>query len=315
MIEGQEDVTWDDWVAIAEACERSGIGTLFRSDHYLSVEDRRERGSLDALDDAGGARRDHREAAAGDDGLAGDLPPSLRLRQVGGDGRPDQRRPGRARGSAPGGGTASTRPTASTCRSSGRGWTPSKSSWRSSPAALGGRRLQLRRGSLQGRRVGRAAEAAAAADAADHRRLGRAAQPADRGALGRRVQHRLRRPGGAAPSCAPSSTRRARSGPRPGVAAAVGDDRLDRGGDPRRGRRPRRAAVASGRARTATARRFLAEAATTPGSPARSTRRSSSCAPSTRPAARGSWPSTFCTATLEAIELIGREVAPLIERF
>jgi F420-dependent oxidoreductase-like protein len=49
MIEGQEDVTWEDWVAIADACERSGIGTLFRSDHYLSVEDKRERGSLDAL--------------------------------------------------------------------------------------------------------------------------------------------------------------------------------------------------------------------------------------------------------------------------
>ncbi|HVW46800.1 MAG TPA: TIGR03560 family F420-dependent LLM class oxidoreductase [Solirubrobacterales bacterium] len=48
MIEGQEDVTWDDWVAIAGACERSGIGTLFRSDHYYSVEDRAERGSLDA---------------------------------------------------------------------------------------------------------------------------------------------------------------------------------------------------------------------------------------------------------------------------
>jgi F420-dependent oxidoreductase-like protein len=48
MIEGQEDVTWNDWVAIAQACERSGVGTLFRSDHYLSVEDRRERGSLDA---------------------------------------------------------------------------------------------------------------------------------------------------------------------------------------------------------------------------------------------------------------------------
>jgi len=48
MIEGQEEVTWEDWVAIAAACERSGIGTLFRSDHYLSVEDRRERGSLDA---------------------------------------------------------------------------------------------------------------------------------------------------------------------------------------------------------------------------------------------------------------------------
>jgi len=48
MIEGQEDVTWDDWVTIAQACEGGGIGTLFRSDHYLSVEDRRERGSLDA---------------------------------------------------------------------------------------------------------------------------------------------------------------------------------------------------------------------------------------------------------------------------
>src|SRR6201994_570364 len=49
MIEGQEDVTWEDWVAIARACESSGVGTLFRSDHYYSVVDRAERGSLDAL--------------------------------------------------------------------------------------------------------------------------------------------------------------------------------------------------------------------------------------------------------------------------
>lgn len=48
MIEGQEDVTWDDWLALAGACEEHGVGTLFRSDHYLSVVDRRERGSLDA---------------------------------------------------------------------------------------------------------------------------------------------------------------------------------------------------------------------------------------------------------------------------
>src|ERR687891_2936686 len=48
MIEGQEDVTWEDWVALAEACEGSGIETLFRSDHYLSVVGRDERGSLDA---------------------------------------------------------------------------------------------------------------------------------------------------------------------------------------------------------------------------------------------------------------------------
>jgi F420-dependent oxidoreductase-like protein len=48
MIEGQEDVTWEDWLALAGACEEHGVGTMFRSDHYLSVADRRERGSLDA---------------------------------------------------------------------------------------------------------------------------------------------------------------------------------------------------------------------------------------------------------------------------
>jgi F420-dependent oxidoreductase-like protein len=36
MIEGQEGVTWEDWVALAEACERHGVETLFRSDHYIS---------------------------------------------------------------------------------------------------------------------------------------------------------------------------------------------------------------------------------------------------------------------------------------
>jgi F420-dependent oxidoreductase-like protein len=48
MVESQEDVSWDDWLALAAACEANGVGTMFRSDHYLSVEDRRERGSLDA---------------------------------------------------------------------------------------------------------------------------------------------------------------------------------------------------------------------------------------------------------------------------
>jgi alkanesulfonate monooxygenase SsuD/methylene tetrahydromethanopterin reductase-like flavin-dependent oxidoreductase (luciferase family) len=48
MIEGQEDVTWEDWLALARACEEHAVGTMFRSDHYLSVDDRRERGSLDA---------------------------------------------------------------------------------------------------------------------------------------------------------------------------------------------------------------------------------------------------------------------------
>jgi F420-dependent oxidoreductase-like protein len=48
MIEGQEDVGWDDWVAIARACERLGFEALFRSDHYASVEGVATRGSLDA---------------------------------------------------------------------------------------------------------------------------------------------------------------------------------------------------------------------------------------------------------------------------
>jgi F420-dependent oxidoreductase-like protein len=48
MIEGQEDVSWKDWLAIAAACEEHGVETLFRSDHYLSVEGKGGRGSLDA---------------------------------------------------------------------------------------------------------------------------------------------------------------------------------------------------------------------------------------------------------------------------
>jgi alkanesulfonate monooxygenase SsuD/methylene tetrahydromethanopterin reductase-like flavin-dependent oxidoreductase (luciferase family) len=39
MIEGQEGVTWEDWVALARACEEHGVEALFRSDHYLSGVD------------------------------------------------------------------------------------------------------------------------------------------------------------------------------------------------------------------------------------------------------------------------------------
>jgi alkanesulfonate monooxygenase SsuD/methylene tetrahydromethanopterin reductase-like flavin-dependent oxidoreductase (luciferase family) len=49
MIEGQEGVTWEDWVALAGACEQHGIPTLFRSDHYMNLDGKRpESGSLDA---------------------------------------------------------------------------------------------------------------------------------------------------------------------------------------------------------------------------------------------------------------------------
>jgi alkanesulfonate monooxygenase SsuD/methylene tetrahydromethanopterin reductase-like flavin-dependent oxidoreductase (luciferase family) len=39
MIEGQEGVTWNDWVALASACEEHGVEALFRSDHYISFVD------------------------------------------------------------------------------------------------------------------------------------------------------------------------------------------------------------------------------------------------------------------------------------
>ena len=39
MIEGQEGVTWDDWVALAAACETNGVEAMFRSDHYVSGSD------------------------------------------------------------------------------------------------------------------------------------------------------------------------------------------------------------------------------------------------------------------------------------
>lgn len=49
MIEGQEGVTWPQWRAIAEACERHGVPVLFRSDHYQNLDGRHpERDATDA---------------------------------------------------------------------------------------------------------------------------------------------------------------------------------------------------------------------------------------------------------------------------
>jgi alkanesulfonate monooxygenase SsuD/methylene tetrahydromethanopterin reductase-like flavin-dependent oxidoreductase (luciferase family) len=49
MIEGQEGVSWPDWLALAAAAEDHGLDALLRSDHYHSVDDRPERGgALDA---------------------------------------------------------------------------------------------------------------------------------------------------------------------------------------------------------------------------------------------------------------------------
>ena len=48
MIEGQEDVRWPQWVALARACEEHGVPALFRSDHYMNLDGRHP--GRDALD-------------------------------------------------------------------------------------------------------------------------------------------------------------------------------------------------------------------------------------------------------------------------
>ncbi len=49
MIEGQEGVTWEQWLGLARACEENGVETLVRSDHYSGFHAGAESGSLDAL--------------------------------------------------------------------------------------------------------------------------------------------------------------------------------------------------------------------------------------------------------------------------
>jgi alkanesulfonate monooxygenase SsuD/methylene tetrahydromethanopterin reductase-like flavin-dependent oxidoreductase (luciferase family) len=48
MIEGQEGVSWDQWVALARAAEDAQLDGLFRSDHYRSIARGDPAGALDA---------------------------------------------------------------------------------------------------------------------------------------------------------------------------------------------------------------------------------------------------------------------------
>jgi alkanesulfonate monooxygenase SsuD/methylene tetrahydromethanopterin reductase-like flavin-dependent oxidoreductase (luciferase family) len=48
MIEGQEGVTWEQWLALATAAEAAELDGLFRSDHYRSISRGDPAGSLDA---------------------------------------------------------------------------------------------------------------------------------------------------------------------------------------------------------------------------------------------------------------------------
>jgi alkanesulfonate monooxygenase SsuD/methylene tetrahydromethanopterin reductase-like flavin-dependent oxidoreductase (luciferase family) len=48
MIEGQQGVTWEEWVALARTAEESGLEGLFRSDHYLGIGRGEPEAALDA---------------------------------------------------------------------------------------------------------------------------------------------------------------------------------------------------------------------------------------------------------------------------
>jgi alkanesulfonate monooxygenase SsuD/methylene tetrahydromethanopterin reductase-like flavin-dependent oxidoreductase (luciferase family) len=48
MLEGQEGITWEQWLALAQAAEDANLEGLFRSDHYRGIGTENENGSLDA---------------------------------------------------------------------------------------------------------------------------------------------------------------------------------------------------------------------------------------------------------------------------
>src|SRR3954466_11400979 len=101
MIEGQQGVTWEDWVALAEACERLWFEALFRSDHYLSVMGQAGGGSpppagatwraprlARRVEHDLRARSAHRDRAPRHPRLPRHLPPPLRPGQERGHRRP-----------------------------------------------------------------------------------------------------------------------------------------------------------------------------------------------------------------------------------
>ncbi len=48
MLEGQEGIAWEQWLALAQATEDAGLEGLFRSDHYRGIGNDDPNGSLDA---------------------------------------------------------------------------------------------------------------------------------------------------------------------------------------------------------------------------------------------------------------------------
>ena len=124
-------MTWEQWLALADAAERAGLDALFRSDH-LAIGRGGEARVARRVDDARRPRRPHRAATARHAGLARHVSPRRRARQERRHGRPRLGRPCRARdrrrlvrGRAP-------RPTASRSGRSANAWPSSSVSSRRS---------------------------------------------------------------------------------------------------------------------------------------------------------------------------------------
>ena len=214
MIEGQEGVAWEDWVALAQACERLGFEALFRSDHYLS----RRRAAASAARSTRGAR----SAALGRDHLDGCgfgtlvspatfRHPSVLAKAVV---TADHISGGRVElGIGTGWLEAEHTAYGFPFPPMGERMDGSVRAARDHPPPMDRTYVRLRRRALPDRGARRAAEAGAApAPAADRRRGRGPALGAARRALGGRVQHGLRR--------RPEQARERRRAARRGVRAA-----------------------------------------------------------------------------------------------
>ena len=305
MIEGQEGVTWPQWQAIAAACEEHGVGSLFRSDHYLPLGGHRGAPGARRLghpvrarrhDDApcASARWSHRRRSA--------IP--AEPGQARGHRRPDLRRPHRRSASARAGTSASTRPSASRSPRRASGWTSSPSSSRSCAGC--GRDGPLPSRAATTAPAPRRPAAQAAGAVAHRRRLGRAAQRRARRALRRRVQHRLRRRRTSAAGAAP------RSRPAWSEAGRDSDLRFSVMTGAVLGRDASRGATARARADRRAHRPTRLHAARRHGSPARPTRRPSSCARSPTAGVDRVMLQLLLHEDVDQIALIGRELAPAL---
>ena len=249
MIEGQEGVSWEDWLALAKACEAHGVPALFRSDHYLNLGGSPRARLARRLGDDQRARRRHLDAAARHARLPRDVPPS----------RPSWRRSSRPPTTCPAAGSSSasaragtspsTAPTASRSRRCASAWTGSPSSSRSCTARGPSRRSRSPGAhyELEGARRAAAPAAGAAPAAADGRRpAGRAALRSPR--AGRTsTTRRSRSLGGGALAQGRGRRGVLRGGPR--ADPVLADDRLPGRARPRgAAREGRRARVRDGRA-------------------------------------------------------------------